>query len=222
MGDSVPKAGYLMMADPQTLIGREGLTPPEVERLTKAIRALSAADYRRLIAYGHVLCRKLMIQDGEDLLQEAIKRALSTDRDWPDNVPFLDFLFGTMRSIADSWRRNSDTVRRQHPQESEDEESGRTALMDSAESTRWLRNSRSLFSEHSNAQMPPDVQLIRQEVIQTLRQKLPPKHQALLEARLNGSTPSDIQARFGISSTGYQTLWKYMRRTIQTLRGVML
>lgn len=84
------------------------------EDLDKAIAALSPADERRLEKYAQYkvrgLGRRARGQTYEDLLHEAMvsiyEGAESADcgRHWrKDEVPFVAFVAGTMRSIASHW-----------------------------------------------------------------------------------------------------------------------
>ena len=86
--------------------GRQwALTSEDVER---ALRALADDDLLRLRALASLRARSLPGGIGwADLLQEAVLRALDGSRCWPNGVPFVAFLAGIMRSVADEyWRRS--------------------------------------------------------------------------------------------------------------------
>lgn len=89
------------------------LTPKADERVAhaadvaSAIDALSDVELVRLKALARLWSRDLPGGLGwNDILHEAIARALDGSRPWPPDVPILAFLSGVMRSICnDLWRR---------------------------------------------------------------------------------------------------------------------
>lgn len=70
-------------------------------RTAQALDALTPADLLRLKRLAQLRARVLPGVDWEDLLGEALLRALDGSRRWPDGVPLLAFLAGIMRSIID-------------------------------------------------------------------------------------------------------------------------
>ncbi len=80
--------------------------PAERSDIARAIRALSAADRRRLEAIARLRARAMPGGLGwADLLHEAIRRALDGARRWPHGVPLVAFLAGIMRSVWSEQRR---------------------------------------------------------------------------------------------------------------------
>lgn len=86
-----------------------------VEELTRALTMLTAAERLRLFARARLLVWGTEYTDPQELLNEAVKRALiatsaskqegERGRPWPiDRVPFPAFLSGCMDSIADTAR----------------------------------------------------------------------------------------------------------------------
>lgn len=193
------------MADLRLGAGREGFLPPRADRVGNAVRRLSPPDHRRLIAYGCVLCNRSTIvsHDGQDLFQEAIERALSSDRDWPSDVPFLKFLFGTMKSIADSWRRDPYRARRVHESADSDDDVAPVSLIDNAES----------------GELPPDVKVMRDEIRQILIQALSEeKTKQVLSARLSGLKRAEIMKHVGLTLKQYETIYKRLKRKLGAVR----
>lgn len=73
-------------------------------QIEEALTGLSNADLLRLKRVAQLRTYGLPGMNWEDLLQEAIARALAGTRVWPSGVPFLAFLVQTMRSIAnEAW-----------------------------------------------------------------------------------------------------------------------
>jgi RNA polymerase sigma-70 factor (ECF subfamily) len=69
------------------------------EEIEQAIRDFSTADWNRLHKVAQYLCRGRTL-DPNDLLQEALTRAIDGSRTCPRNVAALRFLSEAMRSIA--------------------------------------------------------------------------------------------------------------------------
>ena len=65
-------------------------TPRELDEDALYRLELGAAGYRRMLPR----------QDVEELVNETLRRALEGCRKWPKDVPFMAFLFESMRSIA--------------------------------------------------------------------------------------------------------------------------
>lgn len=81
-----------------------GRTEQEVRR---ALAALSEPDLLRLQAIARLRCRGLPGLDWQELLHEAVLRALDGSRPWPHDVTLIVFLAGVMRSLrSDHWRRH--------------------------------------------------------------------------------------------------------------------
>lgn len=80
----------------------EAATPAEV---ANALRTMSSADRVRIERFARLRSAGLPGWDWEDLLHEAIDRALSGVRKWPRSISMVEFMCGTIRSISgDIWR----------------------------------------------------------------------------------------------------------------------
>ncbi len=71
------------------------------QRTAEALERLAPADLLRLKRVAQLRARTLPGVDWDDLLSEALLRALDGSRHWPEGVPLLAFLAGIMRSIMD-------------------------------------------------------------------------------------------------------------------------
>jgi DNA-directed RNA polymerase specialized sigma24 family protein len=80
----------------------EASTAPHAE-LIAILQVLTEADKIALMKIARLYARRTPF-DPDDLLQEAICRALSGKRVWARGAPFLSFLVGVMRSIAWEWK----------------------------------------------------------------------------------------------------------------------
>jgi RNA polymerase sigma-70 factor (ECF subfamily) len=79
----------------------------EQDTLRRALAGLSEPDLLRLQAIARLRCRSLPGLDWQELLHEAVLRALDGSRAWPPGVPLVAFLAGIMRSLrSDHWRRH--------------------------------------------------------------------------------------------------------------------
>ncbi len=86
-------------------------TPDEIQA---AIDALSKTDWYRLREFADYhafpLGESAGDHPGEDLLNEAFSRLLAQSRKWDKSkVGFMSFLYGAMKSIANSWLRKKDS-----------------------------------------------------------------------------------------------------------------
>lgn len=72
-----------------------------VEAVARALAALAPSDLVRLKRLAQLRARLVPDLDWEELLNEALLRALDGSRHWPQGVPLLAFIAGIMRSLAD-------------------------------------------------------------------------------------------------------------------------
>lgn len=77
------------------------------QELRAAIEGLSPTDKIRLEKLAKSRSARLGASNWEELLQEAIVRALAGGRPWPKRIPLVAFLAEVMRSIASDWARQS-------------------------------------------------------------------------------------------------------------------
>lgn len=76
------------------------------KRLSRALEEMGVTDLARLRQIALLRSHGLRSYAWEDLLNEALSRALAGTRVWPIDVPLLSFLAQTMRSIAsEEWDR---------------------------------------------------------------------------------------------------------------------
>ncbi|WP_211230259.1 RNA polymerase sigma factor [Inquilinus limosus] len=97
----------LRMQDTSPLKPRIAIQVGRTEKdVRRALAALSEPDLLRLQAIARLRCRGLPGLDWQELLHEAVLRALDGSRPWPRDVPLIAFLAGIMRSLrSDHWRR---------------------------------------------------------------------------------------------------------------------
>lgn len=82
---------------------QEKISPLSVEEVREKLSALSLIELAKLMKIAKVYSFKGV--DSEDLIQETIKRCLDGVRKCPENVDFLVFLAGAMKSVADGMRK---------------------------------------------------------------------------------------------------------------------
>jgi DNA-directed RNA polymerase specialized sigma24 family protein len=71
------------------------------EAVARALTALTPSELVRLKRLAQLRARLLPGLEWEELLNEALLRALDGSRRWPPNVPLLAFIAGIMRSLVD-------------------------------------------------------------------------------------------------------------------------
>ncbi len=78
-----------------------GSAESSTETVARALAALTPSDLVRLKRLAQLRARLLPGLEWDELLNEALLRALDGSRRWPEGVPLLSFIAGIMRSLAD-------------------------------------------------------------------------------------------------------------------------
>jgi len=91
------------------LLRSDFVADASTEAVARALAALTSADLLRLKRLAQLRARLLPGLEWDELLNEAVLRALDGSRQWPEGVPLLAFLAGIMRSHDD--RRAADRRR---------------------------------------------------------------------------------------------------------------
>ena len=71
------------------------------EPVARALAALTPSDLLRLKRVAQLRARLIPGLEWDELLNEALLRALDGSRRWPEGVPLLAFIAGIMRSLVD-------------------------------------------------------------------------------------------------------------------------
>lgn len=160
---------------------------------------LSNADLSRLKSIAQLRARGLVTFDWEDLIQEAVSRALEGFRKWPKNIPFIAFLAQTIRSIAnEEWRRliNQNTTNASDL----DSIDGEDPLIDQLAIT--LIN--------------PEREIIAKNILVTIESLFinDKDATAILLGSAHGDSPDVIQGKSNLTLTQYASAQKRIRRKI--------
>jgi DNA-directed RNA polymerase specialized sigma24 family protein len=78
-----------------------GSAESSTETVARALATLTPADLVRLKRLAQLRARLLPGLEWDELLNEALLRALDGSRRWPEGVPLLAFIAGIMRSLVD-------------------------------------------------------------------------------------------------------------------------
>lgn len=89
------------MLDPMRSDIAAAAAESSTEAVARALAALTPADLVRLKRLAQLRARLLPGLEWEELLSEALLRALDGSRRWPESVPLLAFIAGIMRSLVD-------------------------------------------------------------------------------------------------------------------------
>jgi RNA polymerase sigma-70 factor (ECF subfamily) len=73
-----------------------------IEAVAQALAALGPSDLVRLKRLAQLRARQQAGLEWDELLNEALLRALDGWRRWPEGLPLLAFLAGIMRSLVDT------------------------------------------------------------------------------------------------------------------------
>ena len=78
-----------------------GSAESSTETVARALAAPTPSDLVRLKRLAQLRARLVPGLEWDELLNEALLRALDGSRHWPDGVPLLSFILGIMRSLID-------------------------------------------------------------------------------------------------------------------------
>ena len=78
-----------------------GAAESSTEAVARALATLTPSDLMRLKRLAQLRARLLPGAEWDELLNEALLRALDGSRRWPEGVPLLTFIAGIMRSLVD-------------------------------------------------------------------------------------------------------------------------
>jgi DNA-directed RNA polymerase specialized sigma24 family protein len=171
--------------------------PPDLSERTepcdpvaRAIEEVFHREQRALNGYAHWKMARLqraVVEEADDLCQEAMVRMLDGRRPLSDNVELVAQLRGTMRSVASGWYEKSKRACAMH------------------ESVR--QNARS-------NDVPDAGEERAQVVVEMLILLLRDDYNALriVEAVRDGKRPMEIRREFGIDAKAYNAAWQRIRR----------
>ncbi len=174
-------------------------TTPEV---MAALSRLTDADLVRLKRIAQLRSAGLASIEWQDLVNEAVTRALGGSRRWPRTVPFIAFLAQTMRSIAnEEWRRF-------HQEK---------VTLESDLGTSYSEGELMTLEDLAvNTVHPERVALARKmlEEIELLFRD-DPEVLALLNGLAEGLTPEETQTEGDMSQTQYASAQRRFRRMLE-------
>jgi RNA polymerase sigma-70 factor (ECF subfamily) len=178
---------------PLPLIDHRVIKPTET---ALALKLLTPTELLKLKAIARLHARGLPPDVGwEDLLQEAITRALLGSRVQPEGVTAVGFLAGVMRSLkAEHWRR----VRRGE----------RRAEVRGEEDPRQV--------EPRDPRPDPERALAARQELDAIERLFAEDHQALqiIAGLASGLSAHEIRAATCLSKTDYDSARKRMRRAL--------
>lgn len=162
-----------------------------------AVAALGDADFARLGQIARLRARGLVGVDWQDLLHDAVQRAMDGTRRWPSHVPFTVFLREIIRSLAsEAWRRQ---VREKRP------------AFDAGDDNEALHQVPGDLPD-------PECLAIEQDLVRRVETLFADDMVAfeLLKALADELSPKEIQERLGITSVEYDSTRRRIRRKIAT------
>ena len=175
-----------------SMSSKDALTPVS---LRQAINALPEVDLVRLKKIAQWSSRRLCEWGWEDLLHEAVRRALEGTRACPSDVPLITFLVQTMRSLAqEQWA---------HERRSPVGQVSSSSLK------------RSQIAPGGG----PERELAAAQELSELRGAFAKDAAALavLDGMAEGDGPGEIQARAGLDLLAYRAAQKRIRRAVLKL-----
>jgi DNA-directed RNA polymerase specialized sigma24 family protein len=171
---------------------RETATPKQV---AAALQDMSRADRVRLEHFARLRAAGLQGLDWEDLLHEAIDRALTGARKWPLSVPLVAFMCGTIRSISgDLWR--------------EGRFKSEIPILGS------VSGNKELEVDPPDENPGPEREVMARRMLESILRLFKNDKDALavLQGLGDGSNPEEIQTTNGITPKRYASAQKRIRR----------
>lgn len=163
-----------------------------IEELGRALQRLRTPTIVRLTALARSWVRLSGQRGADDLLNEAISRALSGGRRWPIGLPLDAFLSGVMKSIASQWAQ-------------EDRAAMHVELDEAA----------GVVTDGGRTRTEFDDMLARMTAVLALD----PEARGILHGLTEGSTREEMQVALGMNTTGYDTARRRMVRVLAKAFG---
>lgn len=173
-----------------------------IAELRSAIAALKLSDEQKLMRAAEFLCYVNGFDDPRGLLQEAMVRALSGTRRCPRNMQIVPFLFGAMRSIANSVSKSAkrspiDQYAELDETEEQDQDEGIEATQNitperEAMARDMLQKVNNLFKDDADAQL-------------------------VLYAMADGVQGQELREALGLTETQHNTIRRRMMRQSKAL-----
>jgi RNA polymerase sigma factor (sigma-70 family) len=165
-----------------------------IEEACEAIRCLTAADHAKLMIIARIFAYRRTqgsVIEAEDLLHEAIVRTATGDKKWNRKVSIVKHLDRAMENLSGHAVKKA--------RRTESFEAGGFDLATESE--------------------PIDSQMIVNEQLETVLPRLEKDEVALQVLRLKADdfSPSEIQAKLGISEREYETVSRRIRRLREKL-----
>jgi DNA-directed RNA polymerase specialized sigma24 family protein len=173
-----------------------------IDEVIAALDALTPEELLRLRQLAKLRSATLVVMGWEDLLNEAIKRALEGARAWPKTVPFMAFMVQTMRSVASEERRELQ------------------ANATVAEADLFRAHSSSLpLDELAVDEVDPARAAETRQLLRSIECLFAddPAAQCVLHGFGLGSSPEEIQRDSGMTPTQYASTQRRIRRALARL-----
>ena len=171
------------------------------------LSGLNAADLLRLESIARSRTLGVGEVEWSDLLSTALERVISGSRQWPRGLLFDRFLAQVMRSVASEHREHQRRVAK----------AGVVLEVD----RRWADNSGqgNPIELVGSSSQGPEAELEAAETIAEIENIFKDDEHALavVIARKEGLSPSEVQAEFGMTATQYDSATKRIRRAFLKL-----
>lgn len=205
---SVPAAEVKAATQSEVIQAIESLTDQDSERLEQVAT-------NRIFRIGR---RAANGRTPEDLLQEAMTRTLDGQRHWyPENVGFVPYLIGAVRSIASEWAGH----RYRNP-DSPDYAALESQLIKEDEEGNPVSPFDGLTTRAPNAEdqmVEAETEAERQALLRAIEQHLAQDENAsyVLMGWQDGMDGPAIQEAFGFSETTYRAIVRRIKRNSQKI-----
>ncbi len=163
------------------------------DEVARPLSRLGRADVVRLQLIATTWARRFDPDQRDDLLNEAIRRAMGGQRRWPTSDDLFTFMSGAMRSIAHEW---GSKARRETPVSDDDLVMITPPIPPTQESAAALS-------------------LVRDQVAAALDDD--PIARTIFTLKLTGASAFDIRSHLQIDEDGYDTAFRRLKRKLMRL-----
>jgi RNA polymerase sigma-70 factor (ECF subfamily) len=174
----------------------DSFATPDEARI--ALKGLKAADMLRLRRFAQLRASALPDTDWEDLLHDAIDRAIDGSRRWPRDISFMVFMRECIRSIASNyWRRRATSA--------------------TVNETDMSAGERKLtLDDLPNENPDPEREVAARDQLAIIFNYFEGDLEAtsILEGLARGDEPADVQKSAGLTEVKYASAQRRIRRKL--------
>ena len=177
-----------------------------LDEIADELGKLSDKQLQALTRWGDIFCLGIPSMDSADLLGISIERALSGSRNWNKTIPFIQFLRGTISSVADQyWKKEVSKSKAGVKNESD-----------------YQENSIQEISTTSSQEQEWELEIKR--ILSNLEKGFEDDSDAffVVMGKVEGLSVKEIQSELGINEKAYDTIRRRIHRKLPIIeKGIV-